>query len=379
MPRPSPTALLLQRMVRIPSVNPADNPGTTRTGEKACALFIAGILKKIGGKVRFQQVELGRPNVIGIFRGRGKITRRVLLAPHTDTVSVAGMTIEPFGGKISKGRLYGRGASDTKGPMAAMLQALSEFVPTKEFREGSLEITFAGLMGEEAGNTGALAWARACPKYNLAIIAEPTNRKIVYTHKGAAWLQIETQGRAAHASLPEKGRNAIQGMEPVLAYFRDTLPEKIGKLRHPDLGRSTVSITTISGGSKANIIPGNCKAQADLRFLPGMKIADILKIIRRDFKKSGIAAAISIHHGSQPLHTNPRHSLIQQILPHTRGLTTAPWFCDAAVFAARGIPSVALGPGSIHQAHTSDEFIDLSELEKGKDGYKAILLSLTDS
>jgi acetylornithine deacetylase/succinyl-diaminopimelate desuccinylase family protein len=372
----TPTAKLLQQLVRIPSVNPEGSPGVANPGEQACAEFIAKFLRQAGANVQLQPVFKNRPNVIGVFKPKGKINTRLLLAPHTDTVSVLGMSIDPFAAKVKGGKLYGRGASDTKGPMAAMLQAVKEFFVSDTFKSSGLEITFVGLMGEEAGNYGAHAWAKKCPAYDLAIIGEPTDFKIVHAHKGCAWLKFSTKGKAVHASTPANGRNAINAMLPVLAYVETILSKRISSFANPRLGASSVVATVIHGGSKTNIIPDHCEIEVDLRFTPDLTVNKVLGFIRQDLKQTGLDATVSVISSSSALHTDANHQLIKKILPHSKGLTTAPWFCDAAIFGLRGIPSVALGPGSIKQAHTADEFIKLADLEKGKDGYLQILRAL---
>ena len=118
---------LLQELIRIPSVNPAGTPGTPHTGEAACAEYLANHLRELGANTEVREVLPGRPNVTGCFRSPGK--PRLLFAPHTDTVSVAGMTIDPFGGDLREGCIWGRGASDTKGSIAAMLRAIANLGP----------------------------------------------------------------------------------------------------------------------------------------------------------------------------------------------------------------------------------------------------------
>ncbi|MDR2463588.1 MAG: M20 family metallopeptidase [Verrucomicrobiales bacterium] len=372
----TPTAKLLRQLVRIPSVNPHGNPGVANPGERACAEFVGKFLRRAGADVELQEVRPGRPNVIGVFKPKAPVKRRLLLAPHTDTVSVAGMTVDPFVATVSGGKLHGRGASDTKGPMAAMLQALREFTVSGAFKNGGLEITFAGLMSEEAYNHGAFAWAEKCPRYDLAIIGEPTQWQIVHAHKGCAWLAFTTKGRAVHASTPADGENAIYAMTPLLAYVEKKLMKKLAKFSHPQLGATSIAATTISGGAKDNIIPDTCEMHADLRYTPDLTVSAVLALIRADLKKLRIPAIVSVNSDNHPLHTAADHELIQKIRPHTNGLATAPWFCDAAIFGAHGIPAVALGPGSIAQAHTADEFIKLGDLEKGREGYLKILRAL---
>ena len=196
---------LAQALVRIPSVNPDGDPGTDRTGEQACAEYLADFLRELGAETALHEVHPGRPNIVARFPCvAGK--PRLLFAPHTDTVSVAGMSIDPFGGEIREGKLYGRGASDTKGPMASMLWALHEcrgILP-----ELTHEIWFAGLMGEEAGQDGAKALAER-ERFAFVIVGEPTNLEVVFKHKVDVTARISATGRAAHSSCPERGENAI--------------------------------------------------------------------------------------------------------------------------------------------------------------------------
>ncbi|MCX8513313.1 MAG: M20/M25/M40 family metallo-hydrolase, partial [Chthoniobacteraceae bacterium] len=212
---PSLVAALCQALVRIPSVNPDDNPGTDQTGEAHCAHWIAQWLKTEfpGVHVEPPEVLLGRPNVVARFPSDTPGKPRLLFAPHTDTVSIVGMTIDPFGGEIRDGKIYGRGASDTKGPMSSMLAALHsvrEMLPRL-----SHEIWFAGLAGEEAGQHGAHALA-ATERFDLVIAGEPTGLDAVFTHKGSMFLSLTTRGIAVHAAQPEKGRNAIYAMMDIL-------------------------------------------------------------------------------------------------------------------------------------------------------------------
>ena len=161
-PHPDPLPLVVQlcrELVRIPSVNPDDNPGTPETGEARCAHWLADWIRTEfpGAEVSTPEVLPNRPNLIARFPSDKPGKPRLLFAPHTDTVSIVGMTIPPFGGEVREGRLYGRGASDTKGPMASMLAALHairDVLPSL-----SHEVWFAGLAGEEAGQHGAHALA----------------------------------------------------------------------------------------------------------------------------------------------------------------------------------------------------------------------------
>lgn len=353
----SAVAELLQQLVRIPSVNPEGDPGTDGVGELKCAEFLADFLKTQGAEAELREVLPGRPNIVARFPSDRPGKPRLLFAPHTDTVSVLGMTIDPFAAEAREGRIWGRGASDTKGPMASMLEALrqsADLIPTLTH-----EIWFAGLMSEESGQHGSRALAKE-EKFDFVIVGEPTELRTVYTHKGSLWLQLTAEGVSCHASQPDKGRNAIEPVMEALLFLRDTLRADYATRTHPVLGSPTFNIGTIQGGSKVNIVPGSCEAWLDTRTLPGQDLTPILDAARQKFPAVTFTAT-----GSLPLYTDPAHPLIQTLEQTGAPLTGAPWFCDAAHFSAVGTPAVALGPGSIAQAHTADEFIAISDLEDG--------------
>ncbi len=360
---------IARELVRIPSVNPDGDPGTSETGERACAGWLADFAESHGACVELREVLPGRPNIFARwFPDRGK--PKMLFAPHTDTVSVLGMTIDPFAGEIRDGRLYGRGATDTKGPMAAMLHALCR---AAEWAEAlPFELCFAGLVGEEAGQHGAKALA-AQEDFAFVMAGEPTGLDTVYTHKGSAWTRLRTNGRAVHASRPQDGSNAIYTMCEVIAYLRTEVEAELASHHHPVLGRPTFSVGTIKGGSKVNIVPDSCEAVLDVRIIPGLTpdiVADLLKARFPDLDVSVL--------GSLPLATDPGHPLIARLGQCGSRPVGAPWFCDAAVFAAKGCPAVAIGPGDIAQAHTADEFIETAEIERGSDFFLSFLESLKD-
>jgi acetylornithine deacetylase/succinyl-diaminopimelate desuccinylase-like protein len=361
---------LLQTLVRIPSVNPHGNPGTPHIGEHRMAEWLFNFLRTCGAETELRDVLPGRPNVVARWPAPGK--PKLLFAPHTDTVSVAGMTIEPFGGELRDGRVWGRGASDTKGSMAAMLWALRQF----QGRLSSLshEIWFAGLVGEEAGQQGAAALARE-ERFDFVIAGEPTEMDIVHTHKGCTHLRLITHGHAAHAARLELGENAIYKMAEVVRFIRDGLTRELAQHRHAILGPSTISVGTISGGSKTNIVPDRCEATVDIRTVPDQGGPGFLTHLERRLR--GVCPDLEIEAGqSHPLYTDPAHPLITELEKMGAHCIGAPWFCDAAVFAATGVPSIAMGPGSIAQAHTEDEWIEVSDLERGAEFFHAFLQRL---
>ncbi|HEY5706466.1 MAG TPA: M20 family metallopeptidase [Terrimicrobiaceae bacterium] len=359
---------LLRELIRIPSVNPDGDPGTTHTGEKDCANFVAEFLRSCDAETSVEDIEPGRPNVLGRFPSHGQGKPRLLLAPHMDTVSVAGMTIDPFAADLRGGRVWGRGATDTKGSIAAMLAALRE---SRDILPGlSHEIWFAGLMGEEAGQQGAKALA-AAQRFDFAIVGEPTQLRIVHTHKGAVWLTLRARGRAAHASVPQNGENAIEKIMDALEFLRRELRAGFASQIDKTLGPPTFSIGTVQGGSKINIVPDLCEARVDVRTIPGQDLSPFVDSLERRFPGLEIKRRIS-----GPLWTDPAHPLVRTLESCGSHCAGAPWFCDAAVLSAAGTPAVALGPGSIEQAHTADEWISVADLEAGVSFFKRFLQSL---
>ena len=372
MATPQTAVEFLQALIRIPSVNPEGDPGIVHTGEQAIAEWLAGWLQAEfpDARVELRDVLPGRPNVVARFSDGGGTKPRILFAPHTDTVSVGGMTIDPFGGELRDGRVWGRGASDTKGTMAAMLWALRESRDTL----GALghEVWFAGLCSEEAGQHGARVLA-AQERFDFVIAGEPTGLDAVVAHKGALWLTLTTRGCAVHAANPERGENAIYKMADVLRCVRDELPATLGAAEHPLLGRTTVSAGTVRGGSKINIVPDICTAEIDFRCLPG----DTTLLERVSARLRSVCPDLEIEHTrSQPMLTDSSHAVIRLLEKCGSKCIGAPWFSDAGIFSTAGMPAIALGPGSIAQAHTKDEWIAVADLEKGVEFFEAFLRRL---
>jgi len=359
---------LLGELIRIPSVNPEGDPGVSEPGEARLAQHLSGILKNLGAEASLQEVLPGRPNVVACFPSDRPGKPRVLFAPHTDTVSVVGMTIDSFSGEVRDGKVWGRGASDTKGPMASMLAALSrcgDIIPSLGH-----EIWFAGLMGEESGQHGAKALASQ-EHFDFVIAGEPTDLKTVHAHKGSLWVTLTAQGRAVHASAPERGENAIYKLTSAIEAIRTKVIPELSSKEHPLLGQSTLSVGTIRGGSKTNIVPDHAEATLDIRVIPGEEPSRLIALLRDAAPQVGLD-----YQGSAPLYTDPAHPLIAKLSAIGGYPVGAPWFCDAAVFAEKGMPAVALGPGSIAQAHTADEWISVNDLEAGADFFEKFLRSL---
>ncbi len=357
---------LLQQLVRIPSVNPDNAPGTDQTGEETLAIFLSGWLESIGAEVVLEEIKPGRPNLIARFApldGRP----RILFGPHLDTVGVGGMTVEPFCGEILDGRLWGRGASDTKGPMAGMLWALHEH--REILAELPVAVDFVAFMGEESCQWGSKDFAqRHAADYTFALVGEPTSMQVVHVTKGSLWATLRATGKAAHSSQPERGENAILKLARALDLLDHHLGSELATFTHPVLGRSTMNVGMIRGGARPNIVPDLAEAQIDIRITPALAAAGgALKLLQETIEFHALPIEIVSPHENPPMETDAAHPMIQALLAtdSATGLAGAPWFSDAAHLSSGGIPSICIGPGSIDQAHTVDEFIEVAALEAG--------------
>jgi len=369
---------LLRELVRIPSVNPDSVADEGASGEAECAAWVGEFLRRCGAEVAFEEVLPGRPNLIGRFPGPEG--RGVLFAPHTDTVSVAGMTVDPFGAEVREGRVYGRGASDTKGTMAAMLWALH--LLRDELPSLSRPVAFVGLMGEEAGQPGAKHFAaHHASEFEFAVVGEPTSLQTVYATKGCVWLELSTRGRSCHGSTPELGENAALLMVEALSELIPALDTALAGYADPALGTPTANLGGLAGGSSPNIVPASCRAVLDFRETPALHRdgggeALVRKLLSEAGRGEGVACRVL--GSAAPLWNDPETDGIRRLRALGSELVTAPWYCDAGRLAERGLPSVACGPGSIDQAHTKDEYLAIADLEAGVDFYVRFLRSYGD-
>jgi acetylornithine deacetylase len=368
---------LLQQLVRIPSVNPDNPPGTDRTGEAEIAAWLKGWLEDLGATVVLEEIKPGRPNLIARFAPRDG-RQRILLGPHLDTVGVGSMTIDPFGGEIRAGRLWGRGASDTKGPMAAMLWGLKENAAVLADME--IAVDFVGFMGEESMQWGSKDFAKHHGHdYAFAIVGEPTSLNVVHTTKGSLWTTLRATGKAAHSSQPERGDNAAMKLARALDVLEREISPKLAAYVHPVLGRSTINVGVLRAGSRPNIVPDLAEAEIDIRITPALRDAGgALALLKAEVSRLDLPLEIVKPHENPPMEipaTHPWIDRIQEVRPESKAVG-APWFSDAAHLAHSGVAAVCMGPGSIDQAHTCDEFIDIADLEEGAAFFAEFIRSL---
>jgi acetylornithine deacetylase/succinyl-diaminopimelate desuccinylase family protein len=357
---------LLRELIALPSVNPAFLPArAARAGEGRVAQFLAATAAQAGLDVELREVLPGRFNLLARLTP-SVARRRVALAPHLDTVNGADSQFTP---RRQNGRLYGRGACDTKGSVAAMLIALCDLARNGQ-RPKTTEIVFAGLIDEENAQAGSRALADSGFHADMAIVGEPTRERIVTAHKGSVWLRLETRGKAAHGARPELGRNAIHAMARVVELLESDYAAQLSRRQHPLLGRPTINVGAISGGVQPNIVPDRCAVVFDRRTLPGETESGVRAEIQALLRKAGLRATFDSarQKACLPLETGPTLPLVAQFL-HCAGQRRpagAQYFCDASVFSHRGTPSVVFGPGDIAQAHTADEWLALASLERAR-------------
>ena len=358
---------LLEELIALPSVNPAFLPARhPHAGEGRVAEFLAAVAADAGLEVEFQKALPHRPNLLVRLLPKSSPVQRILLAPHLDTVNVAeDLQFKP---RKKNGRLYGRGACDTKGSVAAMMMALCELARSKQ-RPAKTEIIFAGLIDEENAQSGSRALVKSGFKADLAIVGEPTRLQVVTAHKGSLWLQVETRGKAAHGATPHLGRNAVHAMARVVDFLETDYAARLRQRPHPLLGHATVSVGSIAGGSQPNIVPDRCVISVDRRTLPGEGEAAVCRDLETLLRENKLSAKVTGQKLApcMPLETNVTSPLVRrflQSLGQARPVGVN-FFCDAAVLGHGGIPSVVFGPGDIAQAHTADEWIPLASLERG--------------
>ncbi|MCX6132257.1 MAG: M20 family metallopeptidase [Ignavibacteriales bacterium] len=357
---------LLSDLVAIPSMNPM---GRGRTGPEYCeqsiAEFVRGILVQNSIDCELQQVLPGRPNVVGHVNVGA--ARTIMLEAHLDTVQVDTMAVEPFTPVIRGGRLYGRGSCDTKGSMAAFLQAAIRSMKTPERLRYNIVLLF--VADEEYRFTGAQHAVRNGLKADFGIAGEPTQLRIVRAHKGVTRWKIFTTGLAAHSAYPERGKNSIYAMSHIVNRLERYAAELYARHAHPVLGAPSLSVGVIEGGQAVNIVPDRCSIELDRRTLPGESMQSVLDPVRAllqdlsdwEMKEPYLSVAgMEVLLGAPVVEAlaNSIHAVLGDAA--TEG---AQYATDAGIYNAAGIPTIVFGPGDIAQAHTESEFIDLSQLD----------------
>ncbi len=362
---------LLADLVRRNSVNPDLVPGAPGEGEVAS--LIADVCRRAGLEIELRAVASGRPNVIARLRGRGEAPP-LLLNGHTDTVAVDGMTIAPFDPVIREGRLYGRGAFDMKGGVAALIEAVIA-VAARGPSPGDVALTL--VADEEYASLGSQAVVRQMTapgaRAAAALVAEPTGLEICIAHKGFAWITVDTTGCAAHGSRHDEGVDAVAHMGRVLAALerreRDVYPRR----PHPLLGRASVHASLIEGGQGLSTYPDHCRLRVERRTLPQETRDDVVAEMDSLLADLGRAdptfrATYALTLFRPGLEVSPDAPIVgalreaaRAVLGRNPAQRGEPAWMDSALFAEAGIPTVIFGPSG-GGAHAAVEWVDLDSV-----------------
>ena len=377
---PSPVVDTLAALVRIDSVNPEFGG----PGEAGVADFVAEFLGGRGIETRRTAVLPGRDNVVGVVRGRDR-SRRVVLEAHMDVVSTTGMTIPPFDPVIEGGRMYGRGSCDTKAGLAGMLHAVADLARAAE--PPPCDVWLAAAIDEEYLFRGVTALCASIPAArpgaprSAAIVAEPTEMRVVVATKGVVRWEVVFHGRAAHSSKPLLGINAISH---AAAFVRevDLLHAGLADRVHPLLGAATGNVGLIGGGVQVNFVPDRCALQIDRRLLPGERTADVLAAYRAILER--LSAADPTVRGElvppflvdEALETPADARAVQVAADVAKSLgldprpAGVPYGSDASKLSRHGLDCLVFGPGSIDQAHAAVEWIETRQVEAAAEFYR---------
>lgn len=357
---------LARALVATPSVNPA--VAVEGTGEADVARLASQWLREWGFAVEVLEFEPGRPSLLArLERGPGP---SLLLSGHLDTVGVTDMEIDPFDPVVRDGRLWGRGAADMKGGVAALLAAARDLA-AGEFR-GTLVVALTADE-EEAGRGCQLLVERGL-EADAAIVCEPTGLAIMPAHKGFAWIQIDFHGQAAHGSRPERGVDAIRHAGLFLARLDELESRLQQRRRHPLLGFGSIHAGTIVGGTAPSVYPSRCRLTLERRTLPGVSepalrsdVEFLVAQLRSDVPSLDADIEVTLHRSGSELPND--HELVVALSgalseigvePEIRGMSA---WVEASIYNAAGIPALCFGPGSIEDAHTADESVAIEELE----------------
>ena len=371
---------LAQDMVRIPSDNPPGN-------EREVAEFLAQYLNRAGLDVELREVAPGRPNVVARW-GRVGSRPHLILNGHIDALPPGdGWTRDPYGGEIVNGRLYGRGSTDMKGPVASLIAAVEAVKESGVKPRGS--VTLTAVMDEEGRQEGTRRLVQEGVVGDFAIVAEPTEFLPVAAHKGDMYIEVVAHGREAHASTPQEGVNAIDHMADIIVELRG-LADRLRERSHPLVGHPTLTVGTIDGGMLTPMVPGRCRITIDRRVLPNEIADEAVQQVREAVdrvrhRRPDVRADVRMEAFAPPMEIDVKSPLVTvlrettaQILGRDPGVHGWAATCDANLLVNEGkTPTLVFGPGSIaEQAHKPDESVSIDELMTAAKIYALTILRL---
>ncbi|MFC5453623.1 M20 family metallopeptidase [Prosthecobacter fluviatilis] len=372
----SPVLQTLSELVRINSINSSYEGGP---GEAEAATYVRRFFEQRGIEVWEQEVFPGRNNVIARIPGRDS-TRRIVFEAHMDTVSIKGMTIDPFDPVVRDGKMHGRGSVDDKAGLAAMMHAVADIHASGELPP--CEVWMAAVVDEEYSFRGVVKLCEGL-QAAAAVVAEPTEFRCVIASKGVLRWRIKTKGKAAHSSKPHLGVNAITAMARVVLALNED-HARMQPAAHPLLGPGTCNVGVIHGGVQVNFVPDEAVIEIDRRLLPGEEVPQVLahyQVLLDALMKqhpdvvAEMEAPMLQDWAFQTDAGEPLVQLARTLLGEMQRndeVCGVPFGSDASKFSRMGIPTILFGPGSIDQAHAAVEYVECAEVEKALAFYTEI-------
>ena len=368
----------LSELIAVPSVNPFGGDAfAEHCGEVAAAHYLASRLERLGWTCEVVEYAPGRANALCRAPRTGSVERNaIMFAGHLDTVQVDGYD-RPFEARVEGRRVFGRGACDMKAAIACYVELAEILAEADVALAGDLLV--AGVGDEEYCQTGAKALHDALPPIDLVVIGEPTELGICTAAKGLAAYTLTVEGQATHGSVPNAGRNAILRTGELLGAFTRHA-ESLQAHRHPLLGPGVLNVGTIEGGLKPNIVPSCCRVGFSRRLLPGETPAAARNLLLRDLDAAGGASdwEVSDDWWAVAPYENEDRAIVAAFQAAAAAadisdltITGFPASSDAAYF---GAPVVIFGPGSLDQAHSLDEWVDIDEMVAATRTYLAFTL-----
>lgn len=356
-----------QELVQINSINPSLS--ADGKGEAEISAYVADSLNALGLDVKLSEVAPGRFNVIGALKGSGG-GRSLLLNAHMDTVGVDGMTIDPFGGELREGRVYGRGAQDMKASLAAMMAAAKALADANITLRGDLLIT--GVADEEYASIGTEALVKQVSA-DAAIVTEPTEMHLCRAHRGFIWYEVETIGRAAHGSRYAEGIDANMRMGRFLAELEKLEQELLTRKGHELTGPPSLHAALIQGGTEISTYADRCTLKIERRTAPGENVseatAELQEIADRLAEQdSTFRAEVKASFWREPFEVTREAAIVQILdkaldarLGHHPAHSGQSFWTDAALFADAGMETVLLGPKG-YGLHSAEEWVEMESV-----------------
>lgn len=380
---------LTRELIKIESTDPGS--WETKIGE-----YICDYLKESGAETDTYEVEPGRKIVKGVVAGK-KAHPALVFICHMDTVVKGdGWTREAFDAQISDGKIWGRGSCDMKSGLACALTAFTEAAKAQKDKDmddklpGTL--VFIGTVDEEADMKGSEAAVRQgwIQKEDWVLDMEPTSGMIQMAHKGRTWFELDVKGITAHASMPEKGADAIAGIAFMIAEIRKAMEQAPA---HEELGKSTVTFGQISGGYSPYVVSDHSMVTIDMRLVPPMNTKEAEKIVRRAIeigKKAvpGVKGSYKITGDRPPVETHMESGLMKALSESVTEITgkdpvvsAFTGYTDTAVVAGMtgNMNCMSYGPGNLAQAHKPDEYVEITDIERCVEVYRELIRRYEDT